>query len=131
MGLVPRGMWDLNSPTRDLAHVHCIGRQILNHWTTREVPKLITPLIVYKNLVFPSGTVIKKSTCQCRRCKRQEFDSWVRKIPRSRKWQPIPVFLPEKFHRQRSLVGYSPWGSQNHIPLSTHTHSPVYFCHPS
>ena len=21
-----------------------------------------------------------------------------------------PVFLPEKFHGQRSLVGYSPWG---------------------
>ena len=27
-----------------------------------------------------------------------------------RKWQPIPVFLPGKFHGQRSLVGYSPWG---------------------
>ena len=26
-----------------------------------------------------------------------------------KKWQPIPVFLPGKFHRQRSLVGYSPW----------------------
>ena len=54
-------MWDLNSPTSDLAHVPCIGRQILNHWTTREVPKLITPLIVYKNLGFLSGTVIKKN----------------------------------------------------------------------
>ena len=28
----------------------------------------------------------------------------------SRKWQPTPVLLPEKFHGQRSLVGYSPWG---------------------
>ena len=27
-----------------------------------------------------------------------------------RKWQPTPVFLPGKFHGQRSLVGYSPWG---------------------
>ena len=25
-------------------------------------------------------------------------------------WQPIPVFLPERFHGQRSLAGYSPWG---------------------
>ena len=25
------------------------------------------------------------------------------------KWQSIPVFLPEKSHEQRSLVGYSPW----------------------
>ena len=28
----------------------------------------------------------------------------------SRRWQPTPVFLPEKFHGQRSLVDYSPWG---------------------
>ena len=27
-----------SSQTRDLAHVPCIGRQVLNHWTTREVP---------------------------------------------------------------------------------------------
>ena len=30
--------------------------------------------------------------------------------PWSRKWQPTPVFLPEKFRGQRSLMGYSPWG---------------------
>ena len=27
-----------------------------------------------------------------------------------RKWQPTPVLLPGKFHGQRTLVGYSPWG---------------------
>ena len=26
------------------------------------------------------------------------------------RWQPTPVFLPGKFHGQKSLVGYSPWG---------------------
>ena len=30
-------MWDLSSLTRDQTHVPFIGRQILNHWTTREV----------------------------------------------------------------------------------------------
>ena len=25
-------------------------------------------------------------------------------------WLPTPVFLPGESHRQRSLVGYSPWG---------------------
>ena len=29
-----------------------------------------------------------------------------------RKWQPTPVLLPGKFHGQRSLVGYSPWGRE-------------------
>ena len=33
----------------------------------------------------------------------------LRRSPR-RKWQPTPVRLPRKFHRWRSLVGYSPWG---------------------
>ena len=28
----------------------------------------------------------------------------------SRKRQPTPLFLPGKFHGQRSLAGYSPWG---------------------
>ena len=26
--------------------------------------------------------------------------------------QPTPVFLPGEFHGQRSLAGYSPWGSK-------------------
>ena len=38
------------------------------------------------------------------------FDPWVGKIPWRRKWQLTPVFLPGESHRQRSLVGYSPWG---------------------
>ena len=42
------------------------------------------------------------------RDQRCRFDSWVRKIPWRRKWQAIPVFLPEESHGQRSLVGYSP-----------------------
>ena len=44
----------------------------------------------------------KESVCQCRRC---EFDPWVGKSPWSRAWQPTPVFLPGKFHGQRSLAG--------------------------
>ena len=43
-----------------------------------------------------------------------------------RKWFPTPVLLPGKFHGQRNLVGYSPWGHKEldmteqlstHIPL--------------
>ena len=32
------------------------------------------------------------------------------KIPWRRKWQPTPVYLPEKSYGQRSLVGYRPKG---------------------
>ena len=33
------GMWYLGSPTRDGTCAPCIGRQSLNHWTDREVPR--------------------------------------------------------------------------------------------
>ena len=48
----------------------------------------------------------KESACQFRRRCRLGFDPW------RRKWQPTPIFLPGKPHSQRSLVGYSPWGSK-------------------
>ena len=35
---LPWGMWDFSSPIRDHTRNPCIGRQNLNHWTTREVP---------------------------------------------------------------------------------------------
>ena len=34
------------------------------------------------------------------------------RIPWSRTWQPTPVSLPGKTHRQRSPGGYSPWGQK-------------------
>ena len=43
---------------------------------------------------FPGGASGKEPTCQCRRQKRQGFDSWVGKMPWRRAWQPTPVFLP-------------------------------------
>jgi len=54
---------------------------------------------------FPRWHRGKESACQFRRCKRQGFNPWTGKIPWSRKLQPSPVFLPGKFHGQRSLVG--------------------------
>ena len=36
-----QGMWDLSSLTWDRAHITCIGRWILNNWTTREVLVLL------------------------------------------------------------------------------------------
>ena len=35
--------------------------------------------------------------------------------------QPTPVFLPGKFHGQRSLAGYSLWG-QKELNMTEHTH---------
>ena len=58
-----------------------------------------------------------------------KFDPLVRKIPWRRKWQPTPVFLPGKSHRQRSLVGYSPWGRKSES-VSEVTQSCSTVCNP-
>ena len=62
----------------------------------------------------------KESICQGRRLRRCRFDPSVRKIPWRRKWQPTPGFLPGKFHGQRRLVGYCPWGHRE-SDMTQHT----------
>ena len=72
--------------------------------------------------------VVKNLPCQCRRCKRYEFDPFVGKIAWSRKWQTTPVFLPGKFHGQSNLEGYSPWGLRElDTTESTHTHTHMWW----
>ena len=53
---------------------------------------------------FSDGSSGKEFTCNAG----DRFDPCVGKSPCRRKWQPTPVFLPEKSHGQRSLTGYSP-----------------------
>ena len=73
----------------------------------------------------------KEAACQCRR---HGFDPWVRKIPWRRKWKPISVFLPEKSHGQRSLVGYGPQGQSmgslrvRHNLATTQQHHVLLWC---
>ena len=50
----------------------------------------------------------KEFACQCRRYKRHRFDPWVRKISRSRKSQPTPIFSPGKF------MDRGAWGATIH-----------------
>ena len=46
---------------------------------------------------------------------------------------PLQVFLPGEFHRQRGLAGYSPWGHKElniteRMHTHTHTHTHTQFC---
>ena len=56
---------------------------------------------------FPGGSGVRNLPA-CQAGDVGSIPGWG-KIPWRRKWQPTPVFLPEKSHGQRSLVGYSPW----------------------
>ena len=53
----PQGKWDLSSLTRDQTCILCIGRRILNHWTTRGVPGLCSQrpfAVVHPPKCFPT-----------------------------------------------------------------------------
>ena len=43
---------------------------------------------------------------------RRGFDSWVKKIPWRKLWQPIPLFLPGESHGQEEPGGLQSMGSQ-------------------
>ena len=74
--------------------------------TVHGVAKSWTRLSNFTSLMytggFPGGAGGKETSCQCRRLR---FNPWIRRIPRSREWQPTPVFLPGKSHGQGSLAG--------------------------
>jgi len=57
---------------------------------------------------LPQRLSSKESTCSTGDIGDNGFDSWVRKIPWRRKWQPAAVYLPRESCGQRSLVGCSP-----------------------
>ena len=66
----------------------------------------------------------------------QEMQAVVGSIPGSeilwkRAWQPTPVFLPEKFHGQRSLESYSPWICRvGHDSEQPNMHAGIYHFYP-
>ena len=76
-----------------------------------------------KQLGFSGGIRGKEPTCHRRRNKRCRFDPWVWKIHWSRKCHPTLVLLPGKPHRQRSLVGYSPWSHKESDLTDSTEHS--------
>ena len=51
--------------------------------------------LVVKNLPANAGDII-------------QVQSLGQEYPLEEAWQHTPVFLPGKFHRQKSLAGYSP-----------------------
>ena len=63
-----------------------------------------TPKTFPNSVGLPWWLSSRELDCQYR------ISPWVGKIPWRRKWQPTPVFLSGKFHAQRRLVDYNPWG---------------------
>ena len=96
------------------------------YWSGLPFPSPIISCHIYyfcNNFIYsPDGIDGKEPICQCRRCKRHGFDSWIRKIPWNRKWQPTEVFLPRKFQGWRSLAGYNHGAAKSRTWLSDWAH---------
>ena len=76
----------------------------MNEWMNLEMDHKVPRL-------FPGDTVVKNLPANARDT-RHGFDPWVGKIPLEKRMvtHSLPVFLLGKSHRQRSLMGCSPWG---------------------
>ena len=60
---------------------------------------------------FPDGTVVKNPPANAGDTRDEGLTSGLgRSIPCCKKWYPTSVFLPRKFHGQKSLEYYSSWG---------------------
>ena len=87
-----------------------IERQILHDiFYICNLKKKKAELVKMENCIVVTGTyLVAQIVKNLPAMQRPEFDPWVGKISWGREWTPIPVFLPEEFCGQRSLVGYSP-----------------------
>ena len=60
---LPQGMWDFSALTRGRTLVPCIGRQILNHWNTRDVPICIFLKEKIALVIMSTVGSLKESAC--------------------------------------------------------------------
>ena len=81
--------------------------------------------LTYSTYRFPDGSVVANPPVNAGHI---YLIPGVGEIPWNKKWQPTPVFLPGKFHGERNLVGYSPWGCKESDTTErlTQTHSSNY-----
>ena len=111
--LLHRSFMVLGLTSKSLIHFELVFVYSVRQWSSfilLHMPVQFPPHYLLRGLWLPRWLSGKESAGHRRRHKRCGFDPQVRKIPQSRKWQPIPVFFPGKFHGQRSLVGHSQQG---------------------
>ena len=70
---------------------------------------LVFPSSIIVRKGFPGDSASKEPTCQCRA---MGLIPESERFPWRRKWQPITVFLPGKFHGQEKPGGLQTTGSQ-------------------
>ena len=82
-------------------HFHALEKEMATH---SRVPAWRIP-----GRGEPGGLPSMSQTWLKRLSSSSNKDTW------KRRWQPTPVFLPGKFHGQRTMAGYSQWGHQESV----------------
>ena len=82
----------------DWTWVSCIAGRSFTVWATR-----LALIISFKH--FTGGASGKEFTCQCRRCKRRGFNSWVGKTPLEKEMATCASILAWKMPRTEELGG--------------------------
>ena len=91
-----------------LLHLWVIHLLLMKTVTEREFDSLSHHIClqIWRTIELPCSSNDKGSTYNAG----ARGDPWIGKFLWRREWQYTPVFLPEEFHGQRSLAGYSLWG---------------------
>ena len=89
-----------------------MGPQRVRHnWETEHMhARTHTHTHTQNSLGFPGGSVIKNLPASEGDTGDLGSTLGLRWSPGGRNGNPLHLFLPGKFHGQRSLAGYSPWG---------------------
>ena len=95
----------INFPFKWICKVHDMRRKNYR----LKIVLFLTCIIVFYiiNWSFPGGSESKESACNA-----GDLGLIPAGDPWRRKWQYTPLFLSGKFHGQKSLVGYNPWGGK-------------------
>ena len=122
---VPHGLQHARLPCLSLSPNSCP----LSGWCYPTIPSFVVPFLSCPQSLPASGSSLVAQGI-CLQYRRPRLDPWVRKIPWRRQWLPTSVFLPVKFHAQRSL-GATVHGfakGQTWLKwLSIHTSCDLYF----
>ena len=90
--------------------------------------KWLTPLSTYISHRLVQTSLVAQMVKHPPAMQETQVQSLVGKIPWRSKWQPTPVFLPGESPKQRSLMGYSPWGHKEQDKTDRLSLSYIYIC---
>ena len=71
----------------------CVLSSVLSQWQTSLIDHSVADITNWSLCGRHQASQVALA-CQCRRCKKREFNPWAWKIPWRRAWQPTPVFFP-------------------------------------